>query len=163
MALALAAAVALFTVGVLAFGVQVYPRLLPAALVTFLAGAAAFCALGMAFGAIVPNADSATPLVNIVVLPMMVLSGVFSPVAESPAWLQHLAAVFPLTHMIRALGGTFSPHATGLGFAWGHLAVLAGWAIAGTLVAVRRFRWEPSPAGVGGPRRWRRGRGLAEA
>jgi ABC-2 type transport system permease protein len=165
LALAFAAAVVLFSVGVLAFGVDVFSRLLPAALVTFVIGAISFCAIGMALGAIVPNANSAMPIVNIVVLPMMLLSGVFSPIAEAPNWLQNVAAALPLSHMVRALGDCFNPHTTGLGFAWIHLAVLAGWGAAGALFAVRRFRWEPSRAGSRAPlsRFWRRGRATAEA
>jgi ABC-2 type transport system permease protein len=161
--LAFVAAVVLFAVGVLGFGVHVYPSLLPAALVTFLIGATSFCALGMALGAIVPNADTAIPIVNVIALPMMILSGVFSPIAEAPSWLQNLAAVFPLSHMIRAFEGTFSPFTGGLGFAWGHLLVLTCWGLVGAVIAVRRFRWEPAPAGVGGWRGRRAGRAPAGA
>jgi ABC-2 type transport system permease protein len=147
--LALVATVVLFSVGVLAFGVHLYPRLLPAAVVTFLAGAVSFCALGMALGAVVPTASSAVPIVNLVVLPMMVLSGVFSPLEQAPAWLQHVADAFPLSHLVRALGGAFSPYTAGWGFAWSDLGVLLVWGAAGALVAVWRFRWEPAPAGSG--------------
>jgi ABC-2 type transport system permease protein len=154
--LAFAAAVVLFSVGVLAFGVHLYPRLLPAALATLLIGAASFAALGMALGAVVPNANSAVPIVNLVVLPMMVLSGVFSPLSEAPAWLRTVADVFPLSHLVRALGGTFSPYTAGWGFAWSDLGMLLAWGAVGALVAVTRFRWEPSPAGVGRRGRLRR-------
>jgi ABC-2 type transport system permease protein len=148
--LALAAAVVLFSVGVLAFGVHVYPRLLPAAIVTFLVGAVSFCALGMALGAVVPTASSAVPIVNLVVLPMMVLSGVFSPLEQAPAWLQHVADVFPLSHLVRALGGAFSPHSAGWAFSWPDLAILLAWGAAGALIAAWRFRWEPAQAGTRG-------------
>ena len=32
---------------------------------------------------------------------------------------------------------------TGTGFEWGHLLVMAEWLVAGLLVGVRFFRWEP--------------------
>lgn len=160
--LALAATVVLFAVGVLAFGVHVYPRLLPAAIVTFLVGAVSFCALGMALGAVVPTASSAVPIVNLVVLPMMVLSGVFSPLEQAPAWLRHVAEAFPLSHLVRALGGAFSPHTAGWGFAWADLGVMLAWGAAGALVAVWRFRWEPALAG-NGRRAGRRGPAFARA
>jgi ABC-2 type transport system permease protein len=147
--LALAAAVVLFSVGVLAFGVDVHPRQLPAAIVTFLVGAVSFCALGMALGAVLPTASSAVPIVNLVVLPLMVLSGVFSPPDQAPAWLQNVANVFPLSHLVRALGGAFSPHSGGWAFAWADLGILLAWGAAGALVAVWRFRWEPAPARTG--------------
>lgn len=97
------------------------------------------------------------PIVNLVVLPMMVLSGVFSPLEQAPAWLRNVADVFPLSHLVRALGGTFSPHSVGWGFAWADLGILLAWGAAGALVAVWRFRWEPAPVGIRrrGGRRWR--------
>lgn len=160
--LALAATIILFSVGVLAFGVDLYPRLLPAAIISFLVGAASFCALGMAAATLVPNSKTAVPVVNIIVFPMMVLSGVFSPLQEAPTWLRDIANVFPLSHMVHAFGGAFNPHTTGYGFAWNDLGVLVAWGTVAALIAVRKFRWEPAPAGLG--RRGRRGgRALARA
>ena len=40
----------------------------------------------------------------------------------------------------------FNPHPTGLGFAWADLGILLAWAAARSLVARRRFRWEPTAA-----------------
>src|SRR5262245_24962639 len=154
MILALAATTILFAVGVLAFGVDLYPSLLPAAMVSFLVGAATFCALGMAAATLIPNAKTALPVVNVIVFPMMVLSGVFSPLQEAPTWLRDVANVFPLSHMVHAFGGAFNPHTTGAGFAWTDLGVLAAWGAVATVIAVRKFRWEPALAGLGrrGPR-----------
>jgi hypothetical protein len=36
------------------------------------------------------------------------------------------------------------PQTTGSGFAWGDLAVVAAWGLAGLLIAVRRFQAEPN-------------------
>jgi ABC-2 type transport system permease protein len=41
-----------------------------------------------------------------------------------------------------ALTGPLSRHT---GADWRHLAVLAAWGVAGAIVAVRRFRWDPRP------------------
>ena len=147
--------------GVLAFGVPLYPHLLPAAAVTFLVGAASFCAMGIAVGNLVPNGTVAVPIVNVIVLPMMLVSGIFSPLTGAPAWLVDVANVLPLHHMVQAFGGAFDPHTSGWGFAWGDLAVLTVWGAAGAVVAIRRFRWEPAASGTrrAGPRR----RSLAHA
>jgi ABC-2 type transport system permease protein len=150
------AVVILFSVSVLAFGVHLYPRLMPAAVATFVVGAASFCALGMAVGTLVPNGTAAIPIVNLIVLPMLVVSGVFSPLTGAPAWLRDIADVLPLRHMVRAFGGAFSPQTTGWGFAWSDLGVLLGWGAVATLIAVRRFRWEPSQAGPERTRIWQR-------
>ncbi|MBI5287423.1 MAG: ABC transporter permease, partial [Chloroflexi bacterium] len=37
----------------------------------------------------------------------------------------------------------FNPFESGAGFEPAHLAVIAGWGVAGFLVAVWRFSWEP--------------------
>jgi ABC-2 type transport system permease protein len=153
---ALIAVVVLFSVGVLAFGVELYPMLLPAAFVTFVVGAMVFCAMGMAIGTLVPNETTAIPIVNLIVLPMLFVSGVFSPLTDAPTWLRDLAGFLPLRHMVVAFGGTFSPSTAGFGFDWGDLGVLLAWGVVAALIAVRRFRWEPSHAG--NARRWRRRR-----
>lgn len=45
-------------------------------LVMLAVGAAAFCALGFAISAVIPNADASLPIVNAVILPLLFLSGV---------------------------------------------------------------------------------------
>jgi ABC-2 type transport system permease protein len=157
------AVVILFTVSVVAFGVDLYPTLLPAAIVTFAVGAASFCALGMAVGTLVPNGTTAIPIVNLIVLPMLFVSGVFSPLTGAPAWLRDIADVLPLRHMVQAFGGAFSPYTTGLGFAWGDLGALLAWGAVAALIAVRQFRWEPSQARAVRKRIWRRRAALHQA
>ena len=39
--------------------------------------------------------------------------------------------------------GIWNPVTPGNGFYWGDLAVIAAWGVAGVLVAVRFFTWEP--------------------
>jgi len=157
-ALATATAVVLFGVGVLAFGVHVYARMLPAAIVTFLLGTATFAALGMAVSSLVPNGDSAPAMANIVALPMTFISGVFFPMAGAPGWLVKIANVLPLIHLVNAFGRPFNPYTQGSGFAVHELVPLAIWGIAAAVFAVRTFRWEPAP---GRARRGRTRQGMA--
>ena len=88
---------------------------------------------------------------------MLFVSGVFSPLTGAPTWLRDVANVLPLRHMVQAFGGAFSPYTAGWGFAWGDLAALLAWGAFGTLIAVRRFRWEPAQPANGRTRFWRRG------
>ena len=136
----------MIAVGVAAFGVHIYVHLLPAALVTLIVGGLCLCALGMAVSSFVARADTAPVVANLTLLPLTFISGVFSPMHGSPDWISAVAHVFPLSHLVDAFYATFSPHTTGSGFAWGHLAVLAVWTLVGARVAVRRFRWDPTPA-----------------
>ena len=79
-----------------------------------------------------------------ITLPLSFISGVYIPSVRLPSALQHLAQVFPLQHLVAALGRGFLPGSTGV--AWGDLAIVAAWGLAGLLVALRRFRWTPAAA-----------------
>jgi len=70
--------------------------------------------------------------------PMMLLCGVFYPIANMPGWLQEFAGALPLTHAI-ALGRPLLlgrwPEAPLV-----NLAVLAAYGLAGFLLALALFR-----------------------
>jgi len=130
----------LFAVAVPAFGVDVDPAMLPAALLTLLLGAACLSALGVAVAAVVKDADQALPVAQITFLPVSLISGIWFPLDGAPDWLVTVAHVFPVAHIVEAFGGCFTPGRT---FDLADLAVVALWTAAAVLVAVRRFRWEP--------------------
>jgi ABC-2 type transporter len=51
-------------------------------------GAAAFCALGFAASSAIPSADASLPIVNVIILPLLFVSGVFIPLGNNPpAWM----------------------------------------------------------------------------
>jgi ABC-2 type transport system permease protein len=80
---------------------------------------------------------------NATVLPLYFLSGIFIPQTEIPQGVLNVASVFPIRHFFLALLAAFDPFTTGAGFEWGHLAVVAAWGVAGLVIALRVFRWEP--------------------
>ena len=129
--------------GVVFFGVDAPTNTMPAFLLTLMVGAAAFCALGMAVTALIPNAEASPAIVNASILPLLFVSDVFIPLDDAPYWLQVFANVFPVRHFSTALQTAFNPFETGAGFEWMNLLVMAGWLAAGLLLAVRFFRWEP--------------------
>ncbi|HEX2155511.1 MAG TPA: ABC transporter permease [Actinomycetes bacterium] len=149
-----ASAVVMVGVGVVLFDVEIIWRMLPAAVATLLLGSACFCALGMAVAALVPNGEAAPIVANFTVLPVAFISDLFFPMDTAQAWLRAVGSVFPVKHFALALEETFNPFATGTGWQWDHLAVLALWGVAGLLMAVRKFQWEPRT--TGGSRRRRR-------
>jgi ABC-2 type transport system permease protein len=160
----LVSAVVMVIAAVLLFHVEVIGRMLPAAAVTLLAGAACFCALGMAVAAVIPNGEAAPVIANFTFFPVAFVSDLFFPTAGAPAWVGTVGSIFPVKHFALALEDTFNPFVHGSGFQWGHLGVMALWMVAGVVVAVRFFRWEPK-AGASGGRRRRSGRAapVAEA
>jgi ABC-2 type transport system permease protein len=108
--------------------------------VILVAGAASFCALGAAVAALIRNAEAAPPVVQIVLFPLMFISGTYLPIHS--AALNRVAGLLPVRPFNQALLGPFAEHA---GLRWSSLGVLLGWGALGAIVAVRRFRWTPRP------------------
>jgi ABC-2 type transport system permease protein len=131
------------TIGAIFYGVDVPWDHLPAILITLVAGAACFCALGIALTSIIPSAEAAPPITNFCVLPLYFLSGVFIPQSEIPDGVLTFAGLFPIRHFFLAFFSSYNPALSGSGLEWGHLAVVAGWGLAGLLLAIRFFRWTP--------------------
>ncbi len=138
----LAAMAVMVLVSIPAFHLHVYPRLLPAALVTAILGAATLGALGLAVSTFVRRADTAPTIANLTLFPVLFLSGVFFPLHGAPEWALRVAHLFPLSHLVEAFTACFSPHTQGSGFAARDLAMIALWGLGGLAFAARRFRWE---------------------
>jgi ABC-2 type transport system permease protein len=143
----MAVALALVVVCAL-FGTLVYDAELPSAMGTLhlilalLVVGASFAALGLACTTIVPNADAAPAIVNATVLPVLFLSDVFINTSRAPEWVQWIGKVFPVKHFAEALQSSFLPQV--VPWRWTNIGIVAAWGLAGLLVAIRRFRWEPS-------------------
>ena len=138
----LAAMAVMVLVSIPAFHLHVYPRLLPAAFVTAILGAATLGALGLAVSTFVRRADTAPTIANLTLFPVLFLSGVFFPLHGAPEWTLRVAHLFPLSHLVEAFTASFSPHTQGSGFAARDLAMIALWGLGGLAFAARRFRWE---------------------
>jgi ABC-2 type transport system permease protein len=131
--------------GIIAYGVT-FPGHYVALVLALLVGAATFTAVGVMVATFVPNADAAPAVVNAVFFPVLFLSGTFFPL-QPGSTVAHLASLFPVRHFNLAVFAAFDPRgASGLthGFAWDHLGVMAAWGVGAGIIAVRRFRWEPS-------------------
>jgi ABC-2 type transport system permease protein len=129
-----------------AFGRIAYSASLPTGvtliefLVMLVVGAGAFCALGLAVTAIVPNADASSAIVNATILPLLFLSGIFIAFGNStPAWIVWTARVFPVRPFAEGMQAGF----IGTPFDWANVAEVAAWGVAGLVIAVRFFSWEP--------------------
>jgi ABC-2 type transport system permease protein len=137
---------ALLVVITAAFGHLVYQAEIPTGvtlvqvLVMMVVGSAAFCALGLAISAAVPNADAAPAIVNASILPLLFISGIFIPFGnDTPNWIQWVSKVFPVRHFALGMQAGF----LGTPFHWSDVAVVAAWGLGGLLLAARFFTWEP--------------------
>ncbi|HVO86606.1 MAG TPA: ABC transporter permease [Candidatus Binatia bacterium] len=97
--------------------------------------------IGLSIGGWAKNERQAAPLGNIIVFPMMFLSGVFFPRFLMPEWLQSITNYIPLTPVIDGLRLmiTEGKHLTDLG---PQLLVMAVWTVVIYIIAFRVFRWE---------------------
>ena len=139
----LASIVLLFAVAVPVFGVDIYPRMLPEALLTAVLGGAALAAIALALGSMVKTAEQAQPLSQLTFLPISFISGIWFPLDDAPQWVKTAADVFPLSHIVDAFSACF---VAGAHFDWGDLVVIALWGAGGMVVASRRLRREAEGA-----------------
>ena len=138
----IAAVVAMFAVSVPAFGVDIYARTLPAAMVTLVLGAACLTALGIAVASLVKSADQAMPVAQFTFLPLSFISGIWYPLDDAPSWVVHVAHFFPLYHIAHAFERCFVPGA-GSGWSGSDLWAILVWTAVAGFVAARRFHFEP--------------------
>jgi len=134
----------LLSIGNVVYGVTIPTSTLPSLVLTLLVSASSLSCVAFAVTAFVPSEDAAAPIANVIMLPLMFISGIFIPNSEIPASMQDVANLFPIKHIFEALLRAFEPTTVGSGIAWGQLAVIAAWGIGGTLVALARFRWTPT-------------------
>ncbi|HVV95382.1 MAG TPA: ABC transporter permease [Hyphomicrobiales bacterium] len=71
--------------------------------------------------------DALAPFLNMVSLPLLLLSGVLLPMSLAPDWLQTLAKINPLSHAVSAMRALFNADFANGEIAWGVglMAVLA--------------------------------------
>jgi ABC-2 type transport system permease protein len=123
------------------FDVPVPDRLASLAL-ALLFGAAAFAAIGVALTTVVRSAEGASAMINAIFLPMTFISGSFFATDSFPRVLQVVAEILPLKHFIVLVRDIVLKGEEIWSFPR-QLAVVAAWSIGCTIVAARKFRWEP--------------------
>jgi ABC-2 type transport system permease protein len=142
----LAAAVTV-AIGVERFGTRLDTYAAVAVAVAVALGALAWAATATAVTGVIPNMESASPILTLTYLPVILVSGTFGSLASQPHWLTTLVGYLPAQPMIDAVARALE-HSGGPPVFAGHdLLVLAGWAVAGVVASPALFRWEPSRPG----------------
>ena len=105
-----------------------------------LLGALAFAGIGLLVASRARNTQTVSGLINLVMLPMFVASGVFFSTARFPDTVQPVLRVLPLTALNDALRAVMIEGA-GMASVAGQCALLAGTAAVTFVAALRLFRW----------------------
>jgi ABC-type multidrug transport system permease subunit len=125
--------------GVLAFHMRVLGSPFTILLLTTI-GAVSFGGLGLLTACRAQKIESVSGLMNLVMMPMWIFSGVFFSSERFPAMLQPFIKLLPLTALNDALRATILQGAS-LGAQSGRLLVLVLWGGVCFALALRWFRW----------------------
>ena len=108
--------------------------------IVVLTGAAAFAGLGLLVASRPKTIEGVSGLMNLVMVPMWICSGVFFSAARFPEAMQPVIKVLPLTALNDALRAVMIDGAS-LASTLGMLAVVVAWGMVSFVVAFRIFRW----------------------
>ena len=125
--------------GALVFGVPVRGSLVQVGAIALLGGLA-FGGLGLLVASRARTVEGVSGLMNVLMMPMWVFSGVFFSSENFPAAVQPLVQALPLTAVNDALRATMLRGA-GWGAVAPELAIVGAWTVASYAAAVRLFRW----------------------
>src|SRR5262249_13559656 len=106
-----------------------------------LLGALAFSGLGLLTAARPRTIEGVSGLMNFVMVPMWIFSGIFFATERFPASLQPFISALPLTALNDSLRAVML-EGSGLVPLLPKLAVLAAWGAASFLIALKIFRWQ---------------------
>lgn len=132
--------VALLGFAYFAFDVRMHGSWLSFVVVAVL-GSLTFAGLGLLVAARTKTLEAAGGLMNLVILPMWILSGTFFSAARFPDFVQPFIKALPLTAVNDALraimneGASLSANALEIG-------ILVAWTLATFTIALRIFRWQ---------------------
>ncbi|MEJ2059713.1 MAG: ABC transporter permease [Gammaproteobacteria bacterium] len=107
----------------------------------YLVGAVTLTSLGLLVAARPASEEFAEGVLNLITWPMMFLSGVWFSVGALSPWVQKLAVLFPLTHIISAARAVMLDGA-GLTTVLPQLLILLVMALVFLLLGALTFRWE---------------------
>jgi ABC-type multidrug transport system permease subunit len=126
--------------GLLIFGVPLRGSIGTLALVSFLS-AAMFGGIGLLIAARPKTIEGASGIMNLVMLPMWVFSGVFFNSSNFPDAMQPFIKALPLTASVSALRSVMLEGTPLIGLA-PQIAVMGTWLVLSFVLALKLFRWK---------------------
>jgi ABC-2 type transport system permease protein len=140
MILVLLTAALIILVGSLVFDVQMVGSWLGLCGMVIL-GSLVFTSLGYLLAAFVKTEEAAIPIINVVTMPMMFLSGTFFEITSMPSFIEPVIKILPLTYLNDALR-QIMVDGTPVHSMTTDVAVLAAWAVVCLGITIRFFRWD---------------------
>lgn len=130
----------MFIVAILVFKLNIVGNYFELALLLIL-GIITILGIGLALGGWAKNERQVAPLANIIVFPMMFLSGTFFPRFLMPEWLQNISAFLPLTPIIDGIRliATEGKHLIDI---LPQVGLIGLWMVVIYAIAFKVFRWE---------------------
>ena len=110
-----------------------------------LVGAAMATVLGLALSTFIPNAKSASAIVQPIFLGLFLTSGTVIPLSGNGAWIEAISSVFPLRWLGDGFRRLLLPEVFSTGVPGGApspiliAAMILGWLTVGTVVLLKRF------------------------
>lgn len=117
------------------------PTGLAALAVLIVLGVLAFRALGLVVASVVNSTQESQILMQLLYLPMLLLSGVTIPRSSLPLWASRVGELLPSSALFRGFEGIFFRGEGLLDIGGAALALVVTTAL-GTFVSVQLFRWE---------------------
>ncbi|MGI9166931.1 MAG: ABC transporter permease [Pyrinomonadaceae bacterium] len=124
----------------LAFGVVVRGSLVALAVVSLIGGLT-FSGLGLLVAARPRTVEGVSGLMNLVMLPMWLLSGTFFSSARFPTPLQPFIKALPLTALNDSMRAVMNDGVS-LASNWSQVGVMLAWGLLSFAIALRIFRWQ---------------------
>ena len=104
---------------------------------------AAFASVSYALALTLKSEDAFAPLLNVVLFPVLLLSGILLPMTLAPGWLQAVSDLNPLKHVVSGARAFFDGD-YGSSTAWWGAGLTVAMGVLGWWFGVRRFRQESS-------------------
>ncbi len=108
-------------------GVPYHPVLLLELLLLLFVGAFMLTAMGVLLSARVTQIQAAMPMTQLIIMPMMFLSGALFPMANLPSWLAALTTANPLTYVVQPMRYAIFDHMAVPDGVWARLDPTISW------------------------------------
>lgn len=126
--------------GAIAFGVPIRGSWITITILC-LVGSMMFSAIGILVGSRARTIEGVSGLMNLVIMPMWIVSGVFFSAQRFPDLVQPIIKVLPLTLLLDSLRAV-QLQGVGITSVWFELAVMTFWLVGAFTAGLKMFRWK---------------------